>query len=64
MRSTLVLPFLRSVPKEARGTASKGLVADPALSGLAGMLASAMTGRRAALGGGGDDDDDDDGWDD
>jgi hypothetical protein len=38
-------------------------VADPTLQGLAGMLASAMTNRRAAAGFD-HDDEDSDGWDD
>ena len=39
-------------------------VADPALQGLAGIMASAMTNRRAAAGLDHDDSDSEDGWDD
>jgi len=56
-------PKLKSVPSQQRGTAGKGLVADPALQGLAGVLASALTARRQVLDDD-DDDDDSDGWDD
>eukprot|EP00908_Phaeocystis_cordata_P010741 Transcript_21598.p3 GENE.Transcript_21598~~Transcript_21598.p3 ORF type:complete len:251 (-),score=110.81 Transcript_21598:141-893(-) len=55
-------PMLKSVPKEQRGTHKRMSAADPALQGLAGMLATAMTTRRAHVGNA-EDDDDDDGWD-
>lgn len=54
---------LRSVPKPQSGTTRAMPVADPALQGLAGMLASAMTNRRAAAGLD-HEDEDSDGWDD
>jgi len=54
---------LKSVPKDQKGASRQMSVADPALESLCGMLASAMTNRRAAAGFD-NDDEDSDGWDD